>query len=159
MGKQQDLFRTQIRIPADVYEAIKESAEEEGRSINAEMVHLMSTALRAKGSPLNTADEPINDSQLKIHYQGFVLVLDDYAATTLTKPQRQRIEALPRQWKERVYQRVQQGLFDVILHQLNNWKHNGIQNVILERLISEIGITLSTENQQDEKEKGEGQKE
>lgn len=45
MGKQDDFFRTQIRIPSDIYEAIKEAAEESGRSINAEMVHLMATAL------------------------------------------------------------------------------------------------------------------
>lgn len=45
MGKQDDFFRTQIRIPSEIYEAIKEAAEESGRSINAEMVHLMATAL------------------------------------------------------------------------------------------------------------------
>ena len=48
MGKQDDFFRTQIRIPSDIYEAIKESAEESGRSLNAEMVHLMSIGLDAK---------------------------------------------------------------------------------------------------------------
>ena len=51
MGKQDDFFRTQIRIPSDVYEAIKESAEESGRSINAEMVHLMSLGLSSKEQP------------------------------------------------------------------------------------------------------------
>lgn len=48
MGKQDNFFRTQIRIPSDIYEAIKEAAEESGRSINAEMVHLMATALNMR---------------------------------------------------------------------------------------------------------------
>lgn len=48
MGKQDDIFRTQIRIPSDIYEAIKISSEESGRSINAEMIYLMSTALGIK---------------------------------------------------------------------------------------------------------------
>ncbi|MEB4591984.1 Arc family DNA-binding protein [Candidatus Thiothrix sp. Deng01] len=52
MGKQDDFFRTQIRIPTDVYEAIRQSAEESGRSINAEMVHLMSVGLGMKEQPV-----------------------------------------------------------------------------------------------------------
>jgi hypothetical protein len=48
MGKQDDFFRTQIRIPSDIYEAIKASAEDSGRSINAEMVHLMAVALNMR---------------------------------------------------------------------------------------------------------------
>lgn len=48
MGKQDDFFRTQIRIPSDIYEAIKASAEDSGRSINAEMVYLMATALNMR---------------------------------------------------------------------------------------------------------------
>ena len=59
MGKQDDFFRTQIRIPSDIYEAIKESAEESGRSLNAEMVHLMGLGLDAKEQPINDDDARI----------------------------------------------------------------------------------------------------
>lgn len=59
MGKQDEFFRTQIRIPSDVYEAIKESAEESGRSLNAEMVHLMSVGLNSKEPPTNNDDARI----------------------------------------------------------------------------------------------------
>lgn len=59
MGKQDEFFRTQIRIPSDIYEAIKESAEESGRSLNAEMVHLMSVGLNSKEPPTNNDDARI----------------------------------------------------------------------------------------------------
>ena len=39
MGKQDDFFRTQIRIPAKTHQALKDAAEESGRSMNAEIVH------------------------------------------------------------------------------------------------------------------------
>lgn len=61
MGKQNDFFRTQIRIPSDVYESIKESAEESGRSINAEMVYLMSSALGIKEPVIDVAEERIRE--------------------------------------------------------------------------------------------------
>ncbi len=61
MGKQNDFFRTQIRIPSDVYEAIKEAAEESGRSINAEMVHLMSAALGMKEPVPDLAESRIRE--------------------------------------------------------------------------------------------------
>lgn len=38
MGKQDDFFRTQIRIPTGIHLALKEAAEESGRSMNAEIV-------------------------------------------------------------------------------------------------------------------------
>nr|QTX10060.1 Arc family DNA-binding protein [Thiothrix fructosivorans] len=61
MGKQDDFFRTQIRIPSDVYEAIKLSAEESGRSVNAEMVHLMSAALGMKEPVPDLAESRIRE--------------------------------------------------------------------------------------------------
>jgi hypothetical protein len=61
MGKQDDFFRTQIRIPSDIYEAIKESAEESGRSLNAEMVHLMSIGLDAKTPIHSDSDTRIRE--------------------------------------------------------------------------------------------------
>ena len=61
MGKQDDFFRTQIRIPSDIYEAIKESAEESGRSLNAEMVHLMSVGLDAKTPMRSDNDRHIRE--------------------------------------------------------------------------------------------------
>ena len=61
MGKQDDFSRTQIRIPSDIYEAIKESAEESGRSLNAEMVHLMSIGLDAKTPIHSDSDTRIRE--------------------------------------------------------------------------------------------------
>jgi len=61
MGKQDDFFRTQIRIPSDIYEAIRQSSDESGRSINAEMVHLMAVGLGAKEPPLDMAELRIRE--------------------------------------------------------------------------------------------------
>lgn len=55
MAKQQDFFKTQIRIPSDVYGAIKDAAEESGRSINAEIIELFLIGLGEKEPPLNSA--------------------------------------------------------------------------------------------------------
>ncbi len=52
MIKQNDFFRTQIRIPADIYGAIKDEATESGRSINAQIVELLSIGLGDKEPPL-----------------------------------------------------------------------------------------------------------
>ena len=52
MGKQDEFFKTQIRIPADVYGAIKDSAEDNGRSINAEMIELFLIGLGEKEPPV-----------------------------------------------------------------------------------------------------------
>ena len=54
MAKQQDFFKTQIRIPSDVYGAIKDAAEESGRSINAEIIELFLIGLGEKEPPLNS---------------------------------------------------------------------------------------------------------
>ena len=54
MAKQVDFFKTQIRIPSDVYGAIKDAAEESGRSINAEIIELFLIGLGEKEPPLNT---------------------------------------------------------------------------------------------------------
>ncbi|MBK8451761.1 MAG: Arc family DNA-binding protein [Thiofilum sp.] len=59
MGKQDDFFRTQIRIPTTIYEAIRLSAEESGRSINAEMVYLMSLGLGIKEPAQDMAEQRI----------------------------------------------------------------------------------------------------
>lgn len=59
MGKQDDFFRTQIRIPTAIYEAIRLSAEESGRSINAEMVYLMSLGLGIKEPAQDMAEQRI----------------------------------------------------------------------------------------------------
>lgn len=53
MRKQDDFFKTQIRIPTDVYGAIKDAAEESGRSINAEIIHLFQIALGELTPPLS----------------------------------------------------------------------------------------------------------
>lgn len=55
MHKQDDFFRTQIRIPSDVYGAIKDAAEESGRSINSEIIELFLIGLGEKEPPLNSA--------------------------------------------------------------------------------------------------------
>ena len=55
MAKQQDFFKTQIRIPSDVYGAIKDAAEESGRSINAEIIELFLIGLGEKEPPLSSA--------------------------------------------------------------------------------------------------------
>ena len=52
MIKQDDYFRTQIRIPADIYGAIKDEATESGRSINAQIIELLSIGLGNKEPPL-----------------------------------------------------------------------------------------------------------
>ncbi len=52
MGKQDDFYRTQIRIPTDVYGAIKDAAMESGRSINAEMIELFFIGLGEKEPPI-----------------------------------------------------------------------------------------------------------
>ena len=41
-------IRTNLRIPAEVYERVKESAERDRRSINAQMVVLLQEALDAR---------------------------------------------------------------------------------------------------------------
>lgn len=54
MAKQQDFFKTQIRIPSDIYGAIKDAAEESGRSINAEIIELFLIGLGEKEPPMNS---------------------------------------------------------------------------------------------------------
>ena len=56
MGIQDDFYRTQIRIPADIYGAIKDTAMESGRSINAEIIELLSIGLGEKDPPINRPD-------------------------------------------------------------------------------------------------------
>ncbi|WP_421862501.1 Arc family DNA-binding protein [Marinobacter adhaerens] len=48
MGKQDDFYRTQIRIPADLHRALKEATEESGRSLNAEIVARLNDSFRAE---------------------------------------------------------------------------------------------------------------
>lgn len=48
MGKQDDFFRTQIRIPADLHRALKEATEESGRSLNAEIVARLNDSFRTE---------------------------------------------------------------------------------------------------------------
>ncbi len=38
MAKQEDYTRTQLRIPADLYNALREATDKSGRSMNAEMI-------------------------------------------------------------------------------------------------------------------------
>jgi len=52
MKKQDDLFKTQIRLPADLHDAIKDSAMDNGRSLNGEMITLLRIALGHKEPPL-----------------------------------------------------------------------------------------------------------
>ena len=44
-----------------IYEAIKEAAEESGRSINAEMVHLMATTLNMREPEREFTEERIRE--------------------------------------------------------------------------------------------------
>ena len=53
MGKQDEFFKTQIRVPTVVYGAIKDSAEESGRSINSEMIYLFQVALGEMMIPIS----------------------------------------------------------------------------------------------------------
>lgn len=52
MRKQDNFFKTQIRIPADIYGAIKDSAMDNGRSINAEIIELFLIGLGEKEPPV-----------------------------------------------------------------------------------------------------------
>jgi len=56
MIKQDDYFRTQIRIPADIYGAIKDEATENGRSINAQIILLLSIGLGDKEPPITESN-------------------------------------------------------------------------------------------------------
>lgn len=47
MRKQDDFFRTQIRIPADLHRALKDATEDSGRSLNAEIVARLSESFRS----------------------------------------------------------------------------------------------------------------
>lgn len=47
MGKQDDFYRTQIRIPADLHRALKDATEETGRSLNAEIVARLNDSFRS----------------------------------------------------------------------------------------------------------------
>lgn len=69
MAKQQDFFKTQIRIPSDVYGAIKDAAEESGRSINAEIIELFLIGLGEKEPPLSSKvlREVIRDELQKLN--------------------------------------------------------------------------------------------
>ena len=58
MKKQDDYFRTQIRIPTDIYGAIKDSAMDNGRSINAEIIELFLIGLGEK-------EPPVTESKLR----------------------------------------------------------------------------------------------
>lgn len=50
MGKQDDFFRTQIRIPAEIHRALKDATEDSGRSMNAEIVARLEQSFAAQGS-------------------------------------------------------------------------------------------------------------
>ncbi len=58
MIKQDDYFRTQIRIPTDIYGAIKDAAMDSGRSINAEIIELFLIGLGEK-------EPPVTESKLR----------------------------------------------------------------------------------------------
>jgi len=56
MKKQDDFFKTQIRIPPDVYSAVKDAAIDNGRSINAEMIELFLIGLGRKDLPVTASE-------------------------------------------------------------------------------------------------------
>lgn len=71
MDKQPELLKTQIRLPQDLYDAIKDLATDSGRSMNGEMVELLRTAIGEK-------EPPVTLSQLKS-------VLQQYNYNSATK--------------------------------------------------------------------------
>lgn len=52
MKDQDDYYRTQFRIPADIYGEIKDLAEENDRSINGQLVYLLRIALEQVSVPV-----------------------------------------------------------------------------------------------------------
>lgn len=56
MKSQDNFFKTQIRIPADIYGEIKDLAEDSDRSINGQIVHLFRIAL-GQSLPAPSKDE------------------------------------------------------------------------------------------------------
>jgi len=55
MKRQDDFFKTQIRIPPNVYSAVKDAAIGSGRSINAEMIELFLIGLEQKELPVTAS--------------------------------------------------------------------------------------------------------
>ncbi len=51
MKNQDDFFKTQFRIPADIYGEIKDLAYENDRSINGQLVYLLRVALNQVSVP------------------------------------------------------------------------------------------------------------
>jgi len=48
MAKQDDFFKMQVRIPMELYEQLKESSDENFRSLNAEIIYLLSVCMGSK---------------------------------------------------------------------------------------------------------------
>jgi hypothetical protein len=44
---EKDIYRSQFRLPGDLYEQLKKAAEESGRSVNAELVYRLQTTFIA----------------------------------------------------------------------------------------------------------------
>ncbi len=73
MKKQDKFFRTQIRIPSDIYGEIKDSAIDSGRSINAEIIELFLIGLGEK-------EVPITESKLRqVLSEGFIASKHTYS--------------------------------------------------------------------------------
>jgi hypothetical protein len=56
MAKQDDFFKMQVRIPMELYEQLKESSDENFRSLNAEIIYLLSVCMGSKATSA-TPDE------------------------------------------------------------------------------------------------------
>ncbi|UOG90518.1 MAG: Arc family DNA-binding protein [Candidatus Thiothrix sulfatifontis] len=56
MAKQDDFFKMQVRIPMELYEQLKESSDENFRSLNAEIIYLLSVCMGNKATSA-TPDE------------------------------------------------------------------------------------------------------
>jgi Arc-like DNA binding domain. len=50
MAKQDDFFKMQVRIPMELYEQLKESSDESFRSLNAEIIYLLSVCMGNKAT-------------------------------------------------------------------------------------------------------------
>jgi hypothetical protein len=46
MTKQKDFSQTQVRMPTAIYEELKESADRNFRSLNAEILHLLQIGMK-----------------------------------------------------------------------------------------------------------------
>ena len=56
MTKQKDFAQTQIRMPAELYEELKESADRNFRSLNAEILYFLQIGM-GKAQPHATPEE------------------------------------------------------------------------------------------------------